>query len=277
MKPSNQIVGFPGTENTPSSDDAAPHIAECIRHYRTAENLTQSQLAEMMQVTRNTICNWEAGRRRPDIEALPLLCKSLGITYYEFFGEEEALSMDDLNLIERFHDLTDDNQLIASKMINTMLEVQDAQRRRKIIDGNRRMFWNAEKTAAGSGNPLDSRARGKYVYLHIDADVAAADEIITVTGDSMEPTFHDGDALLVEYTHELKQGEIGIFIANGEGLVKEYRKNGLYSHNPAYPLLRFSKEDDVRCIGRVLRALSQDEFASPEELEVLKEAERRSR
>ena len=113
---------------------------------------------------------------------------------------------------------------------------------------------------------------------NINADnVAAADEIITVTGDSMEPTFHDGDALLVEYTHDLKQGEIGIFIANGEGLVKEYRKNGLYSHNPAYPLLRFSKEDDVRCVGRVLRALSQDEFASPEELEVLKEAERRSR
>lgn len=276
MKPSNSIVGFPGTEKHPSSDEAAPHIAERIRRYRTAENLTQSQLAEMMQVTRNTICNWEAGRRRPDIEALPTLCRALGITYYEFFGEEVSLSKDDLNLIEHFHDLTDDNQLIASKMIHTMLEVQDAQRRRKIIDGNRRLFWNAEKTAAGSGNPLESRARGKYVYLHVDADVEAADEIISVTGDSMEPTFNDGDALLVEYTHELKPGEIGIFVANGEGLVKEYRKNGLHSHNPAYPLRRFSKEDDVRCVGRVLRAVGQDEFASAEELEVLKDAERRS-
>lgn len=276
MKPSDSIVGFPGTENNPSNDDSAPHIAERIRRYRMAENLTQSQLAEMMQVTRNTICNWEAGRRRPDIEALPLLCKALGITYYEFFGDAVSLSRDDLNLIERYHDLTNDNQFVVSRMINTMLEVQDTQRRRKIIDGNRRMFWNAEKTAAGSGNPLESRARGKYVYLHIDADVEVADEIISVTGDSMEPTFHDGDALLVEYIHELKPGEIGIFVANGEGLVKEYRKNGLHSHNPAYPLLRFSKEDDVRCVGRVLRALTQDEFASPEELEVLKDAERRS-
>jgi signal peptidase I len=34
-------------------------------------------------------------------------------------------------------------------------------------------------------------------------------EIITVTGDSMEPTFHDGDDLLVEHTKELSPGEIG--------------------------------------------------------------------
>lgn len=276
MKPSNTLVRFPGTEKSPANDEAASHIAERIRYYRTAENLTQSQLADMMHVTRNTICNWEAGRRRPDLEALPLLCRALGITYYEFFGEEVALTKADLNLIERYHDLTDDNQIVASKMIDTMLEVQDAQRRRKIISSNRRMFWNAEKTAAGSGNPLESRPRGKYVYLHIDSDVEAADEIISVTGDSMEPTFHDGDALLVEHTHEVKPGEIGIFVANGEGLVKEYRTNGLYSHNPAYPLLRFSEDDDVRCIGRVLRALSPDEFASEEELQVLKDADRRS-
>ena len=274
MKPTNIPGSYFGTDSKKNDGKAIPHIAERIRYYRLAQNLSQPQLADMMHVTRNSISNWEAGRRRPDLEALPSLCKALGITYDEFFGEQAHLTQADLNLIERYHDLTDDHKAIASKMIDAMLEVQENRRREQIIAANRRIFWNEAKTAAGSGNPLESRVRGKYVYLHIDSDVEAADEIITVTGNSMEPTFHDGDALLVKHAHSVSPGEIGIFVANGEGFVKEYRSNGLYSHNPAYPLLQFSEDDNVRCIGRVLRALKPEEFASPEEMEVLENAER---
>lgn len=41
--------------------------------------------------------------------------------------------------------------------------------------------------------------------------VARGDEIITVTGKSMEPPFHDGDRVLVEHCADLRNGDIGIF------------------------------------------------------------------
>jgi len=74
--------------------------------------------------------------------------------------------------------------------------------------------------------------------------------------------------LLVEHTQEVRVGEIGIFVADGDGYVKEYHEDGLHSHNPAYPVLRFTEDDNVRCVGRVLGALNERQFASKEDIQI---------
>ena len=78
--------------------------------------------------------------------------------------------------------------------------------------------------------------------------------------------FFDGDQVLVQHTNHLQEGEIGIFVNGDAGYIKEYRKDGLYSHNTEYPPIRFSDEDAVRCIGRVLGTLTQEQLATPEEI-----------
>lgn len=85
----------------------------------------------------------------------------------------------------------------------------------------------------------------------------------------MEPTFHDGDDLLVEHTERLSPGEIGIFIISGEGYVKEYRLDGLHSHNPKYKTIHPSEEDEVRCVGRVLGVIPDSWLATSRERAVL--------
>lgn len=109
------------------------------------------------------------------------------------------------------------------------------------------------------------------MFLRNSRSVCRADTIITVTGDSMLPTFRDGDELLVEYTPEIREGEIGIFVVAGEGFVKEYRSDGLHSHNPKYKTIRPMQDDNFRCVGRVLGAVTEDMLATPQELAVLSE------
>ncbi len=247
---------------------------DVIRRFRTEKGLNQPQLAALLGVNKNAVSNWEAGRTRPDINTVPVLCAALGVSVSEFFGAEEAagsLSREDQRRLSGYRHLNEANQQIVVRMIDAMLEVQEQEKRRFVESNIRRIFKNAYKTAAGTGNPLDSARRGSYEYLYADALVDQADEIITVTGNSMEPTFCDGDMLLIEHTQEVRIGEIGIFVADGDGYVKEYHEDGLHSHNPAYPVLRFTEDDNVRCIGRVLGALTEKQFASREEIQIFEE------
>jgi SOS-response transcriptional repressor LexA len=49
---------------------------------------------------------------------------------------------------------------------------------------------------------------------------AGADFALRINGDSMEPVYNDKQIVWVEKTTELQIGEVGIFIVDGEGLIK---------------------------------------------------------
>ena len=76
--------------------------------------------------------------------------------------------------------------------------------------------------------------------------------MISVGGDSMEPTYHDGDKVFVEKCDSVDAGEIGIFVVNGEVFIKERGDGCLISHNEKYKPIRISEHDSVFCCGRVL-------------------------
>ena len=46
-----------------------------LKELRTEKNLTQKQLAEMLVMSKNSICEYEKGRSEPNIEALIKLAK----------------------------------------------------------------------------------------------------------------------------------------------------------------------------------------------------------
>ena len=95
---------------------------------------------------------------------------------------------------------------------------------------------------------------------------ASADEMIRVSGESMEPEFHDGDLVLVRHGASLRPGEIGIFTNGDAGYIKVYQRDGLHSLNPAYPAITFSEGDEVRCVGKVLGIAGEELFATKDEL-----------
>ncbi len=77
-----------------------------------------------------------------------------------------------------------------------------------------------------------------------------ADFIIGVSGDSMEPTYSDGDLVYVEKRQIIRTGEIGIFILNKECFIKEAGEYGLISHNEKYDMI--PGNENIMCVGKVL-------------------------
>ncbi len=53
------------------------NIAKNIRLLRTAQNMTQDQLAENLHVTRQTVSNYETGKSQPDIDTIVRLAEAL--------------------------------------------------------------------------------------------------------------------------------------------------------------------------------------------------------
>ena len=248
----------------------AERYARVIREGRAGAGLSQQQLADRTGVSRATVAGWETGHSRPDLDALPKLCKALGISLASFFGVREGISREERNLLLAFRGMEEADRQAFVWQAEALAERLRASRMEELKGRVILLYRSDLSAAAGFGGTLEAE-RGEKIWIFRDETTERADEIITVNGRSMEPTYYDGDELLVEHTDRLREGEIGIFLADGEGYVKEYRKDGLHSHNPAYPTMRFSEGNDVRCVGRVLGKVRTEQRPSEAQIEMLEE------
>lgn len=177
--------------------------------------------------------------------------------------------------MENYILLSEHDRAAVDALTDALVSLADTELRKRCEEGFIYIFHNDNVAAAGYLNYLGDDASGEEEPIRRDRITEQADEIITVDGDSMEPTFHDGDDLLIEHTETLSPGEIGIIIINGEGFVKEYRENGVYSHNEeSYPFRRFQPGDNVRIVGRVLGKVSADQRPTKKEAAALDEIRR---
>lgn len=82
--------------------------------------------------------------------------------------------------------------------------------------------------------------------------------IAPVSGDSMEPTYHNGDKLFIRSCEKIEPGQIGVFLMDGQQWVKELGDGVLISHNPDYAPIPM--RDDIRCQGLVLGVCDESYF-----------------
>ena len=66
-------------------------IGRKIKAAREGAGLTQEDLAERMEVSRQAVSKWEADLSRPSSENLLRLCKLLGLDWEELAGETEEI------------------------------------------------------------------------------------------------------------------------------------------------------------------------------------------
>ena len=244
---------------------------ELIRRQRKAKRMNQEELGALVRVGKNAVGAWEAGRSRPDVSSVPVICEALDLSLEEFFGmpegqqerldEKDGIQPDErATLLRRYGALNAYNRQVVLRQMSVLREMQeDEQKPRKVI----RLFRNELAVSAGPGEVLDA-ARGEEVFLFADSVTESADEIITVNGNSMEPTYYDGDQVLIRHTARIRPGEIGVFICGDTGYIKEYREDGLHSHNPSYAPILFNGEDTVRCVGKVLGKVRVENWADEE-------------
>ena len=250
-----------------------PCFASVIKDSRIKSGMNQETFAAKINVSRNTVAGWETGHSRPDINMIPAICNVLQISLDRFFGRETIQKAEEREMIGLFRLLDKDDRQIMLWQMQAIAEKREEVFRKETVDGFIEICESELGAAAGFAAALDEEL-GEMIYVQRDKITEEADQIIAVNGRSMEPTYYDGDKVLVKFTNEIREGEIGIFLVNNEGYIKEYHRDGLHSHNRAYSVMKFSEYDSIRCIGKVIGKLKNEQLPDEKQLQILEEARR---
>jgi predicted transcriptional regulators len=78
-------------------------LGERIGQLRNRNNISQKKLAEILHVSRTSICSWEAGTAYPTAQYLAALARYFHVTTDYLLGidTEEILKIDKLNATEK--------------------------------------------------------------------------------------------------------------------------------------------------------------------------------
>ena len=99
---------------------------------------------------------------------------------------------------------------------------------------------------------------GPKETVRIDESILPEDTTfgVRISGDSMEPEFHDGQIAWVLQQESVANGEIGIFALNGEAYIKKLQndKDGIFliSLNEKYAPIPVGEDDRLDIFGKVL-------------------------
>jgi transcriptional regulator with XRE-family HTH domain len=86
-----QTIDYQITVMNYNDKDFSEKIGARIAEFRKKRNLTQSQLAEILEVKQEAISSYEIGRRRVPVGFLPVLSETLGVSVEELLGLEKAI------------------------------------------------------------------------------------------------------------------------------------------------------------------------------------------
>ncbi|WP_407383914.1 helix-turn-helix transcriptional regulator [Ruminococcus sp.] len=105
------------------------------------------------------------------------------------------------------------------------------------------------------GSWLSDDTPTEWITLPRNDETESADMILEIRGDSMQPRFYDNDKVLVKSSDSIMEGEIGVFILNGESYIKKMGKGCLISLNPSYEPIKIGRFDDIHCVGKVISTI----------------------
>ena len=229
-------------------------ISDRIKEYRLRKGMTQQELAEALgESSGRVIYHWEKGSGRPDCEKIAKLCDLLEVSADELIGckvMHHRPTATEWNMIQKYRALDEHGKEIVDYLIEVehkRIAVAEKKPKLRML----KIDYYALPASAGTGNFLDSEFADELLVP--ESDIAEqADFVISVGGDSMEPTFHNGDKVFVEKCDSVGIGEVGIFIVNGDVYIKECGNNQLISHNKKYNPIVLTEHDSAFCCGRVL-------------------------
>lgn len=229
-------------------------IGERIKKYRNIKGMTQQDIADALgESSGRVIYNWEKGSGRPDCDKLARLCDLLGVSADELIGCKSMTqrpTSTEWGTLQKYRALDEHGKevvdyLLESEYKRVQLSMKKPKMRMLKID-----FYNYP-ASAGTGNFLDNETP-EQILVKESTTAEEADYAIPISGDSMEPTYHDGDTVFVEKCDAVNIGEVGIFVINGDVYIKELGHNKLISHNDKYSPIHIGENDSVYCCGKVI-------------------------
>lgn len=255
--------------------DQAPggNFSEILRQYRKKARLSQQELALGMNVTRNTIINWESGRNKPDYSCIPALCSLLDIPVHKLFDmpSDVGLSLQEEQVLANFRLLSPLGRNLVDKVLGIMVDEELSARQSALRENTVFVEIRPAAVAAGAGVEV-ADAVPSYTFLRRNSINARADGIVRVSGDSMEPVYHDGDYVYYAATEEARPGTDIIVDTDDGAVIKRVAEDrSLCSLNADRPYPVKSEDNRLVVRGRVLGVVAESDYLSPKDRSLAEE------
>lgn len=242
-------------------------LGENIKFHRKRNNLTQKDLANLLEIAPTAISAWEVGRNKPLMDNIEQMASIFNVKKSELLGDTfSELSQPEILII--YNQLNDKRKEITLNFTKEQLKQQ--QEEANIVQGDFSInedsnIYKLEQhkikhewrgpVSAGTGEFLFEE-QSEYVEIDENEVPDRSDFCLTVNGNSMEPIFKDGSYIFVEEKEEIPSGTIGVVIVDGEAFVKRVWFEGnqarLESFNKAYKDIIVTRNDSFKIIGKVV-------------------------
>lgn len=238
---------------------------ENFNDMRKLSGMSLDDLSEKSGVPKGTLAKITSGiTKSPSLDTMRSLVYALGYTLKDLddgVSSSDVFSAKEKEHIKKYRTLDGHGKKVVDFVLSEEAERVADERRRAIREEVEEPEDNVvyislrcsiQSASAGTGTYLGPEAF-ETIHVRDNELTRRASFGVPVSGDSMEPTYHDGDILMVEGSEEIEVGEIGIFTIDGEGYVKELGAGELISLNPRYDPIPIG--DSIRCHGRVIGIL----------------------
>lgn len=252
-------------------------IGRRIKEAREKLGLTQNELGELIGITGSAITNYEKETSHPKEPIMYKLIDTLQVDANYLFQDVVNIppKVNDVTLaeydhIKKYRDLDDNGRTHVDTVLDW--ETQRMELYKQALaerEQQKPQIVEIEKVAPPRYSiiyyqRLASAGTGEYLFNDIPTDIIEvldtpiarrADFALGVNGNSMEPTYYDGDKVYVEITDEIPTGSIGIFTRGNECLIKELGIDRLISHNKEYGDI--PAREDIKLVGLVLGKVAE--------------------
>ncbi len=220
-----------------------------IRQFSIEANIPATTIQSMLN----------SGIQNAGVKKVMRICDILGLEtdaladgyIKEKVVNSNSITVNELNLIKKYRALDEHGK----DMVDTVLQKEYERRTEHakefiMLQPPILVPYYGHVASAGTGQYVFDDIPPEMIEIENEMDNMHVDFAIGVNGDSMKPTYHDGDTLLIKKQSEICVGEIGIFMINGEAFVKELGDGVLISHNKKYKDIHIN--DSVICLGKVI-------------------------
>ena len=244
--------------------DLKKYIGNQIKVFRKSTGLTQDELAQKLNTTKQTISRYEKGDRKANQDMLFSLCDIFGVSIDDFFPSTNensttpTASPDSLTqqITDKVVQLTPDNKKIVLRTSEELLESQNEEKTKINEVSEVISLYQVDvvsETAAASGfNYGFGYDDTDRETIEVDEQPPRHDIATKVSGDSMQPDYQDGDILyLVDKGLTTYNGDLAVIAYGDRSYFKKiYTENGrlrLVSLNDKYEdiILDFPPAEDT--------------------------------
>lgn len=234
----------------------------------------QKELTKYLQLNAVAFSDWKSGKSNSYKKYLIEIAKFFNVSIdYLVYGKtpDSSLRTDEEELLQDYNsvDIVAKAQIreraavlaeleAAKKKNNVQTPLKQSLKRTETEEKQEPQYislpFPALPVSAGAGEYLHEDTTS-YIKVPATNLTGRATFALRVHGDSMEPDYFDGDIVLVDADADVNIGDIGIFIVNGEGFIKERGKDRLISLNNKYKDIRIGSDDTCVCKGKVIGSL----------------------